>query len=173
MWELDCKESWVPKNWCFWTVVLRVPWTCKEIKLVNPKVNQSWIDAFELWCWRRLLRVPWTAKRSVLGVHWKDWCWNWSSNTLATWCEELTVFSNGKDSEARKDWMQEEKGMTEDEMVGWHHWRNGHEFIKLRELVMDRGSPACCSPWGPKSWAWLSDWTELCKKHKVGSLKNH
>ena len=48
------------------------------------------IDAFELWCWRRLLRVPWTARRSVLGVYWKDWCWSWNSNTLATWCEELT-----------------------------------------------------------------------------------
>ena len=48
------------------------------------------IDAFELWCWRRLLRVLWTARRSVLGVHWKDWCWSWNSSTLATWCEELT-----------------------------------------------------------------------------------
>ena len=55
------------------------------------KKAECWrIDAFELWCWRRLLRVPWTARRSVLGVHWKDWCWNWNSNTLATWCEELT-----------------------------------------------------------------------------------
>ena len=61
MWEMDYKESWVPKNWCFWTVV-----------------------------WRRLLRVPWTVRRSVLGVLWKDWCWSWNSNTLATWCEELT-----------------------------------------------------------------------------------
>ena len=55
------------------------------------KKTECWrIDAFELWCWRRLLRVPWTARRSVLGVHWKDWCWSWNSNTLATWCEELT-----------------------------------------------------------------------------------
>ena len=70
MWELDCKESWAPKNWCF-----------------------------ELWCWWWLLRVPWTARRSnqsilkeisVLNIHWKDCCWNWNSNTLATWCEELT-----------------------------------------------------------------------------------
>ena len=59
------------------------------------KAEHRRIDAFELWCWRRLLRVPWTArrsilKRSVLGVHWKDWCWSWNSNTLATWCAELT-----------------------------------------------------------------------------------
>ena len=69
MWELDYKESWEPRTWCF-----------------------------ELWCWRRLLRVPWTARRSnqsilkevSLNIHWKDWCWSWSSNTLATWCKELT-----------------------------------------------------------------------------------
>ena len=54
------------------------------------KAEHRKIDAFELWCWRRLLRVPWTARRSVLSVHWKDWCWSWNSNTLATWCNELT-----------------------------------------------------------------------------------
>ena len=81
MWELDYKESWVLKNWCFWTVV-----------------------------WRRHLRVPWTARRSnksiqrkpVLNIHWKDWCWSWNSNTLATWCEELTHY--WKDPDAGKDW---------------------------------------------------------------------
>ena len=90
-------------------------------------------DAFELWCWRRLLRVPWTAKRSnqsVLkeispNIHQKDWCWSWISNTLATWCEELTHWKRPWDG---KDWRQEEKGTTEDEMVGWHHRLNGHEF---------------------------------------------
>ena len=82
------------------------------------------IDAFELWCWRRLLRVPWTAKRSVLGVHWKDWCWSWDSHPLATWCEELTHL--------KRPWswkrLKQEKGTAEDEMVGWHHQLNGHEF---------------------------------------------
>ena len=58
-------------------------WTVK-------KAERRKIDAFELWCWRRLLGVPWTSRRSVLGVHWKDWCWRWNFNTLATWCEELT-----------------------------------------------------------------------------------
>ena len=70
MWELDYRKSWAPKNWCFWTVVLEKtlesPLDCKEIQLVYPKGDQSWI------------------------FHWKDWCWSWISNSLATWCEELT-----------------------------------------------------------------------------------
>ena len=91
------------------------------------------IDAFKLWCWKRLLRVLWTARRSsqsilkksTLNFHWKDWCWSWNSNTLATWYEELTHW---KRPDAGKDWRQEEKRMREDEMVGWHHWFNGYEF---------------------------------------------
>ena len=90
-------------------------------------------DAFELWCWRRLLRVPWSARRSnqsilkesVLNIHWKDWSWSWNSNTMATWCEELIHL---KRLWCGKDWRWEEKGTTEDEMVGWHHQLNGHEF---------------------------------------------
>ena len=103
-------------------------------------------DAFELWCCRRLLRVPLTArshpkgnqsilKESIVNIHWKDWCWSWNSNTLATWYEELTHW---KDPDAGKDWGQEEKGTVEDEMVEWHHQLNGHEFEKPRELVLDR-----------------------------------
>ena len=87
------------------------------------------IDAFELWCWRRLLRVPWTARRSnqsilkkILGVHRRGWCWSWNSNTSATW------WLIGKDPDAGKDWGQEEKGTTEDKVVGWHHRLNGHGF---------------------------------------------
>ena len=63
-------------------------------------------------------------RRSVLGVHWKDWCWSWNSRTLATWWEELTQW---KDSDAGKNWRQEEKGTTEDKVAGWHHWLNGLE----------------------------------------------
>ena len=95
------------------------------------KAERQRIDAFELWCWRRLLRVParW-SNQSILkeispGVHWKDWCLSWNSNILATWCEQLTHL---KDPDVGKDWRQEEKGMTEDEMVGWHHQLNGHGF---------------------------------------------
>ena len=95
-------------------------WTIK-------KADCQRIDAFELWCWGRLLRVPWTTRRSnrksVLNIHWKDWCWSWNSNTLATWYEELTHWKR-----YCKDWRQEEKGTTEDEMVGWHHRLNGHDF---------------------------------------------
>ena len=97
-------------------------WTIKKAEFQR-------IDTFELWCWRRLMRVPWTARRSTqsilreinLSIHWKDWswCWSWSSNPLATWCEEPTQW--------RRLWCWEIvrekglKGMTEDEMVGWHH----------------------------------------------------
>ena len=134
MWELDCKESWGLK-----------------------------IDAFELWCWRRLLRVPWTARRSNQSIlkispryHWKDWCWSWNSNTLATSCEELTHLK----PDAGKDWRQE-KGIIEDEMAGWHHWLNEHELVKLWELVMDEKSWCAAVHGVTKTWTQLCDWTEL------------
>ena len=99
------------------------------------KKAECWrIDAFELWCWRRLLRIPWTATRSnqsILkqispGCSWKDWCWSWNSNTLATWYVKSWLI--WEDPDAGKDWGQEKKGMTEDEMVGWHHPISGHGF---------------------------------------------
>ena len=100
-------------------------WTIK-------KAEHQRIHTFELWCWRRLLRIPCTARRSNPSIlkeispeYWKDWCWSWNSNTLAIWCRELTHL---KDLNAGKDWRWEEKGTTEDEMVGWHHWHNGHEL---------------------------------------------
>jgi len=115
MWELDHKESWELKYWCFWTVVLEKtlesPLDCKEIKPVNPKGNQSWIF---------IGRTDAGAEAPIL---WPPDTKNW-----LMW----------KDSDAGKDWRQEEKGMTEDEMVGWHHWLGGHEFSKLWQLVMDR-----------------------------------
>ena len=98
------------------------------------KKAERWrIDAFELWCWRRLLRVPWTARRSnspfwrrlALGFLWKEWCYSWNSSTLATSCEELTHW---KKLWCCEGWGQEEKGMTEDEMAGWHHQLDGDEF---------------------------------------------
>ena len=91
------------------------------------------IDAYELWCWRRLLRVPWTARRSnqsILkeispGVHWRDYV---EAETPILWPSDEKSWLIWKDPDAGKDWRREEKGMTEDEMVGWHHWLNGHEF---------------------------------------------
>ena len=87
------------------------------------------------------------ASQSTLNIYWKDWCWSWSSNTLATWFKELTYW---KDPDAGKDWRQEEKGTTEDEMVGWCHWLNGHEFEQIPGDSEGQGSLACCSPWGCK-----------------------
>ena len=105
MWELDYKESWVLKNWCFWTVVLEKtlesPLDCKEIQPVHPKENQSWIF---------IGRTDAEAETPIL------------------WPPDAKNWLTGKDPGAGKDWRQEEKGMTEDEMVGWHHWLNGHEF---------------------------------------------
>ena len=105
MWELDYKESWAPKNGCFWTVVLKKslesPLNCKEIKVVNPKWNQSW---------RFIGRTDAEAEAPVL------------------WPPDAKNWLIGKDPDAGKDWRQEEKGTTEDEIVGWHHQLYGHEF---------------------------------------------
>ena len=104
MWELDCEESWTPKNWCFWTVVLEKTLEslldCKEIQPVHPKGNQSWI------CIGR------TDAEAEAPIFWSPDVKNW-----LIW----------KDPDVGKDWRQE-KGTTEDEMVGWHHQLNGHEF---------------------------------------------
>ena len=123
------------------------------------------IDAFELLCWRRLLRVPWTARRSnqsILkeispGCSLGGLMLKLKLQYLATWWEELTYV---KDPDAGKDWRQEEKGMTEDEMVGWHHWLNGHEFGWAPGVGDGQGSLACCSPWGRKD----SDTAERLKR---------
>ena len=105
MWELDYKESWVLKNWCFWIVVLdrtlESPLDCKEIRPVHPKGDQSWIF---------IGRTDAEAETPIL------------------WPPDAKDWLTGKDPDAGNDWRQEEKGMTEDEMVGWHHQLNGHEF---------------------------------------------
>ena len=105
MWELNYKESWVLKNWCFWTVVLEKtfesPLDSKEIKPVNPKENQFWIF---------IGRTDAEAETPIL------------------WLPDAKNRLIGKDPDAGKDWRWEEKGMTEDGMVGWHHWRDGQEF---------------------------------------------
>ena len=150
MWELDYKESRAPKNGCFWTVVLEKnlesPLDCKEIWPVHPKGDQSWV---------------------FIGVHWKDWCWSWNSNPLATWCEELTHL---KDPDAGKDWRQEEKGTTEDELAGWHHQLDRHEFEWTPGVGDGQGGLACCSSWGHKELDtteqlnWLAICWDLCTK---------
>ena len=113
--ELDHKESWVLKNWCFWTVgVGEDSW--ESLGLQGDQTSQFY-------------------RKSFLNIHWMDWCWSWNSNTLVTWYKELTHW---KKPWYWEDWRQEEKGMTEDEMVRWHHRLNGHEIKQLWESVLDR-----------------------------------
>ena len=120
IWELDYKESWAPKNWCFWTVVLEKtlesPLDCKEIQPVHCKENQSWIF---------IGRTDVEAETPIL------------------WPPDAKNWLIGKDSDAGKDWRQEEKGTTEDEMVGWHHWLDGHEFEQALGDCEGQGSLAC------------------------------
>ena len=102
-------------------------WTVK-------KAERQRIDAFELWCWRRLLRVPWTARRSDQSILKGDQSWVFIGRTDAKaetpilWPPHAKSWLIGKDPDAGRDWGQEEKGMTEHEMAGWHHWLDGHEF---------------------------------------------
>ena len=143
MWELDYKESWTPNNWCFWTVVvkktLESPLDCKEIQLVHPKGNQSWVF---------IGRTDTEAETRIF----------WATPDVKNW---LT----GKDPGAGKDWRWEEKRMTEDEMAGWHHQFNGHELEQAPGVGDGMGGLACCSSWGCKELDmteqlnWLN-WTE-------------
>ena len=121
------------------------------------------IDAFELWCWRRHLRVPWTARsnQSILKEISPDYslegrCWNWSS----FWPLDAKNWLIWKEPDAGKDWRQEEKGMTEDEMVGWHHWLNGQEFEQAPGINDGQESLVCCSPWGHKELDMTKHWTD-------------
>ena len=141
MWELDYKESWVPKNWCFWTVVLEKtlesPFDSKESKPVSPKRNQSWIfigktdaeDETPIFC----------------------------PSDVKNWLIE-------KDPNAGKDWKQE-KGTTEDEMVGWHHQLTGHEFEQTPGVGDGQGSLECCSPLALKQL----DMTEQLNRTKLNT----
>ena len=127
MWELDYKESWAPKNWCFWTVVLEKtlesPLDCKEIQPVHHKGDHSWV---------------FTGETDV------------EAETPILWPPDAESWLICKDPDAGKDWRQEEKGMTEDEMVGWHHQLNGHGFGWTPGVGDRQGGLVCCSSWGLK-----------------------
>ena len=140
MWELDYKESWAQRNSCFWTVVLEktlvCPLDCKEIKPVNPKGNQSWIF---------IVRLDAEAETPIF------------------WPPDAKNWLIGKDPDAGKDRRWEEKGKTKNEMAGWHHWLDGHDFEQALGGGDRQGSLACCIPWGCKELnitEWLT-WTEL------------
>ena len=128
------------------------------------KAEYRRIDAFELRCWRRLLRVPWTARKSNQCIL-KEISPEYSLEEL-TLKLKLQYFGHliqRKDPDAGKDWRKEKKGTTEDDMVGWHHWLNGHKFEQTPGIGDGQGSLACYSPWGRKesdTTEWL-DWTEL------------
>ena len=109
------------------------------------------------------LRIGGNYRRSVLGVHWKDWCWGWNSNTLATSPKSWLI---GKDSDAGRDWGQKEKGTTEDEMADWHHWLDGHESEWTPGVGDGQGGLACCDSWARKESDTTErlNWTELIQK---------
>ena len=138
MWELDCEEGWALKNWCFWTMVLKKtlesPLDCKEIQPVQFK-DQPWV---------------------FFG---KD---DAKAETPVLWPPHAKSWLIGKDPDAGRNWGQEEKGTTEDEMAGWHHQLNGCEFEWTRGVGDGQGGLACCDSWGRKeldTTEWLN-WTE-------------
>ena len=149
MWELDCNDSWVLKNWCLPTMVLEKtlesPLDCKEIQAVHPKGNQPWIFTGRT-----------DAEAPIL------------------WPPDVKSWHIGKDPDAWKDWGQ--KGTTEDEMVGWHHWPNGHEFEQA--LGDGKGQEAwrAAVHGVAKSWTWLSNWTTTAKaiwRNQAPLLRQH
>ena len=145
MWELDHKESWTLKNWCFWTVILE-----------------------------KTLTVPWTARRSNKSIL-KDICsgifigrTDGEAETPILWLPDVKSWHIWKDPDAGKDWRQEEKGTSEDEMVGWYHRLDGHEFEQAPGIGDGQGSLACCSPWGRKESDMTEqlNWTEPSTVHE-------
>ena len=138
MWELDHKASWVPKNWCFWTMVLEKtlesPLDCKEIKPVHPKGDQSWV---------------FIGRTDV------------EAETLILWTPDAKSWLIWKVPDTGKDWGQEEEGTTKDEMVGGHHQLNGHGFGWTPGVGDRQEGLVCCSYGVSNCQTRLSDWTEL------------
>ena len=152
MWELDCEESWAPKNWCFWTVVLEKtlegPLDCKEIQPVHSEGDQPWVF---------FGRTDAEAETPVL------------------WPPDAKSWFIGKDSDAGRDWGQEEKGTTKDEMAGWHHRLDGREFEWTPGDGDGQGGLACWDSWGRKESNTTErlNWTELnmaCRRQYLSSL---
>ena len=151
MWELYYKESWAPKNWCFWIVVLektlQSPLDCKEVQPVRPKGDQSWV---------------FIGRTDV------------EAETPIFWPPDAKSWLIWKDPDAGKDWRQEEKGTTKDEMVRWHHWLDGHEFGYTPGVGDGQGSLACCGSWGRRESDTTErlNWIKLNKSKLVCSNRN-
>ena len=147
MWELDCEESWAPKNWCFWTVVLEKtlesPLDCKDIQPVHSKRDQSWV---------------FTGRTDA------------EAETPVLWPPHAKSQLIGKDSDAGRDWGQEEKGTTEDEMAGWHHQLDVRESEWTPGDGDGQGGLAAVIHGVAKSQTRLSDWTELNWKNKISEF---
>ena len=138
MWELDCEEGWALKNWCFWTVVLEKtlesPLDYKEIQPVHSKGDQSWV---------------------FFGRN------DAKAETPVLWPPHVKGWLIGKDSDVGRDWGQEEKGMTEDETAGWHHWLNGHESEWTPGIGDGQGGWCAAIHGVAKSRTRLRDWSDL------------
>ena len=142
MWELDCEESWAPKNWCFWSVVLEKTLESSldlEIQPVHSKGDQSWV---------------------FIGGN------DAKAETPVLWPPHAKSWLIGKESDAGRDWGQEEKGTPQDEMAGWHHWLDGLESEWTPGVGDGQGGLACCDSWGRKesdTTEWLN-WTDTSVK---------
>ena len=150
--------------------VIRFDITFLSLNWLIKKAEHGRVDAFELWCWRRLLRIPWTARRSNQSIL-KEISPGRSLEGLMLklkpipWPPHAKSWLIGKDPDAGRDWGQEEKGTTEDEMAGWHHWLDGRESEWTPGDGDGQGGLACCDSWGRKgsdTTEWLN-WTEIMK----------
>ena len=141
-------------------VFLVVMFECES--WIIKKTECGKIDVFQLWCWRTLLRVTYCKELKLVNPKGnQSWTFFGRTDAEVPICWPLKSWLIGKDPDAGKDWRQEEKWMTEDEIVGWHHWLNAHEFEQTLGDGEGQGSLACYSVWVTKSWAWLSSWTTM------------
>ena len=154
MWVLDYKEGWILKNWCFWTVVLEKtlesPLDCKEIQPVSSEGGQFW-------------------RKSALDFFGRN---DAKAETPVLWPPHAKSWLIGKDSDAGRDWKQEEKGMTEEEMAGWHHWLDGCESEWTPGVGDGQGGLVCCDSWGREESDTTErlNWTELNWATKISKI---
>jgi len=147
LWDFPGKSTGMGCHCLLWIKLLRC---CKYLSNLVPEWILSYGDH------KSVANTKHRERKSTLSIHWKDWCWSWSSKTFPPDAKSQLI---GKAPDAGKDWGQEGKGMTEDEMVEWHHWFDGYEFEQTRGVVKDREAWRAAVPSGTKSWTRLSNWT--------------